>query len=154
MPLNLKDGALLRQQCYVDGRWLDAADGATVEVTNPATGAALGTVPRLGVAETRAAIDAAGAAFPAWAARTAKDRAALLRKWYELMLAHADDLATLMTAEQGKPLAEARGEVVYAASFIEWFAEEGKRLYGDVIPGHQPDKRIFVLRQPVVSSRR
>jgi succinate-semialdehyde dehydrogenase/glutarate-semialdehyde dehydrogenase len=149
MPLSLKDGALLRQQCYVDGRWLDAGNGGTVKVTNPATGAVLGTVPSLGAAETRAAIEAAGAAFPEWAARTAKDRAALLRKWYELMLAHADDLATLMTAEQGKPLAEARGEVVYAASFIEWFAEEGKRLYGDVIPGHQPDKRIFVLRQPV-----
>jgi succinate-semialdehyde dehydrogenase/glutarate-semialdehyde dehydrogenase len=149
MTLNLKDPALLRQQCYVDGRWLDAKGGETVKVTNPATGAVLGTVPNLGAAETRVAIEAAHAAFPAWAARTAKDRAALLRKWYELMLQHADDLATLMTAEQGKPLAEAKGEIGYAASFIEWFAEEGKRLYGDVIPGHQPDKRILVLRQPV-----
>jgi succinate-semialdehyde dehydrogenase/glutarate-semialdehyde dehydrogenase len=120
-----------------------------MEVTNPATREVLGSVPKLGVAETRAAIEAAHAAFPAWAARTAKDRAALLRRWHDLMLANADDLAVLMTAEQGKPLAEARGEVLYAAAFIEWFAEEGKRLYGDVIPGHQPDKRIFVLRQPV-----
>ncbi len=149
MTLNLKDPALLRQQCYVDGEWLEARGGGTVKVTNPATREVLGTVPSFGTAETRAAIEAAGAAFPAWAARTAKDRAGLLRKWHDLMLAHADDLATLMTAEQGKPLAEARGEVLYAASFIEWFAEEGKRVYGDVIPGHQPDKRIFVLRQPV-----
>ena len=149
MTLTLEDGALLRQQCYVDGQWLDARDGRTIEVTNPATGALLGTMPRLGAAETRAAVEAAAAAFPAWAARTAKDRATLLRRWHDLMLLNADDLARLMTAEQGKPLAEARGEVLYAASFIEWFAEEGKRLYGDVIPGHQPDKRIFVLRQPV-----
>ncbi len=118
-------------------------------MTNPATGAVLGTVPSMGTDETRAAIAAAAAAFPAWAARTAKDRATLLRRWHDLMLANADDLAVLMTAEQGKPLAEAKGEIVYAASFIEWFAEEGKRVYGDVIPGHQPDKRIFVLRQPV-----
>jgi succinate-semialdehyde dehydrogenase/glutarate-semialdehyde dehydrogenase len=149
MSLQLNDGALLRQQCYVDGRWLDAAAGGTTQVTNPASGAVLGTVPNFGAEETRAAIEAAHAAFPAWAARTAKDRAAILRRWHDLMLQHADDLATLMTAEQGKPLAEARGEVLYAASFIEWFAEEGKRVYGDVIPGHQPDKRIFVLRQPV-----
>ncbi len=149
MPLNLNDASLLRQQCYVDGAWIDASGGATVDVTNPAPREVLGTVPKLGAAETRAAIEAAHAAFPAWAARTAKDRAALLRKWHDLMLANADDLAVLMTAEQGKPLAEARGEVLYAAAFIEWFAEEGKRLYGDVIPGHQPDKRIFVLRQPV-----
>jgi succinate-semialdehyde dehydrogenase / glutarate-semialdehyde dehydrogenase len=149
MPLNLNDASLFRQQCYVDGQWIGATGGATVDVTNPATREVLGTVPKLGVAETRAAIEAAHGAFPAWAARTAKDRAALLRRWHDLMLAHADDLAVLMTAEQGKPLAEARGEVLYAAAFIEWFAEEGKRLYGDVIPGHQPDKRIFVLRQPV-----
>jgi len=149
MPLNLNDASLFRQQCYVDGQWIGATGGATVDVSNPATREVLGTVPKLGVAETRAAIEAAHAAFPAWAARTAKDRAALLRRWHDLMLAHADDLAVLMTAEQGKPLAEARGEVLYAAAFIEWFAEEGKRLYGDVIPGHQPDKRIFVLRQPV-----
>jgi len=149
MTLSLKDPTLLRQQCYVDGQWLDARNGGTKQVTNPANGAVLGTVPNMGADETRAAIEAAAAAFPAWAARTAKDRATLLRRWHDLMLANADDLATLMTAEQGKPLAEAKGEITYAASFIEWFAEEGKRVYGDVIPGHQPDKRIFVLRQPV-----
>ena len=149
MTLNLKDPSLLRQQCYVDGQWLDARAGGTRQVTNPATGAVIGTVPNAGTAETRIAIEAAAAAFPAWAARTAKDRATLLRRWHDLMLANADDLASLMTAEQGKPLAEAKGEITYAASFIEWFAEEGKRVYGDVIPGHQPDKRIFVLRQPV-----
>jgi succinate-semialdehyde dehydrogenase / glutarate-semialdehyde dehydrogenase len=149
MTLNLKDPTLLRQQCYVDGQWLDARNGGTKQVTNPANGAVLGTVPYMGADETRAAIEAAAAAFPAWAARTAKDRSTVLRRWHDLMLANADDLATLMTAEQGKPLAEARGEITYAASFIEWFAEEAKRVYGDVIPGHQPDKRIFVLRQPV-----
>ncbi|HEX6572991.1 MAG TPA: NADP-dependent succinate-semialdehyde dehydrogenase [Steroidobacteraceae bacterium] len=149
MSLKLKDASLWRQQCYVNGAWSDAANGETVKVLNPATRDVLGTVPRFGLTETRAAIEAANAAFPAWAARTAKDRATLLRRWHDLMLANADDLAVLMTAEQGKPLAEARGEVLYAASFIEWFAEEGKRVYGDVIPGHQPDKRIFVLRQPV-----
>ena len=149
MTLNLKDPTLLRQQCYIDGQWLDARAGGSKPVTNPANGAVLGTVPYMGADETRAAIDAAAAAFPAWAARTAKDRATLLRRWHDLMLANADDLATLMTAEQGKPLAEAKGEIGYAASFIEWFAEEAKRVYGDVIPGHQPDKRIFVLRQPV-----
>jgi succinate-semialdehyde dehydrogenase/glutarate-semialdehyde dehydrogenase len=149
MTLGLSDAALLRQQCYVDGGWIDASNGATINVVNPATGVALGTVPSLGAAETRTAIDAAARAFPGWAARTAKDRAGLLRRWHDLMLAHSDDLARLMTAEQGKPLAESKGEIVYAASFIEWFAEEGKRLYGDVIPGHQPDKRIVVLRQPV-----
>jgi succinate-semialdehyde dehydrogenase/glutarate-semialdehyde dehydrogenase len=147
--MELKDPSLLREQCYVDGRWIAADGGGTVEVGNPATGRKLGTVPQLGTGETRRAIEAAAAALPAWAARTAKDRATLLRRWHDLLLANVDDLATLMTAEQGKPLAESRGEVAYAASFIEWFAEEGKRLYGDVIPGHQPDKRILVLRQPV-----
>ena len=149
MTLTLKDPTLLRQQCYVDGAWIDADAGGTVAVTNPATGGTLGTVPDLGAAETRRAIEAAAAAFPAWAAKTAKERAVLLRRWHDLMLANVDDLAVLMTAEQGKPLAEARGEVAYAAAFIEWFAEEAKRVYGDVIPGHQPDKRILVLRQPV-----
>jgi succinate-semialdehyde dehydrogenase / glutarate-semialdehyde dehydrogenase len=149
MMLNLKDPTLLRQQCYIDGEWRDAQGGRTAAVTNPATGAVIGNVPSMGADETRTAIAAAAAAFPAWAARTAKDRATILRRWHDLMLANADDLAILMTAEQGKPLAEAKGEIVYAASFIEWFAEEAKRVYGDVIPGHQPDKRIFVLRQPV-----
>ncbi len=149
MTIALKDAALLRQQCYVDGAWMDADTGGKVEVTNPATGETIGTVPQFGVAETRRAIEAASAAMPAWAAKTAKERATILRRWNDLMLANVDDLATIMTAEQGKPLAEARGEVAYAASFIEWFAEEGKRVYGDVIPGHQPDKRILVLRQPI-----
>jgi succinate-semialdehyde dehydrogenase/glutarate-semialdehyde dehydrogenase len=147
--MELKDPTLLRQQCYVNGQWIGADGGGSVDVSNPATGRKIGSVPQLGTAETRRAIEAAAAAFPAWAARTAKDRATLLRRWHDLMLANSDDLAMLMTAEQGKPLAESRGEIAYAASFIEWFAEEGKRLYGDVIPGHQPDKRILVLRQPV-----
>ena len=149
MTLTLKDPSLLRQQCYVDGAWIDADAGGTKAVTNPATGGTLGTVPNLGVAETRRAIEAASKAFPAWAAKTAKERAAILRRWHDLMLANVDDLAVLMTAEQGKPLAESKAEIAYAASFIEWFAEEGKRVYGDVIPGHQPDKRIVVLRQPI-----
>jgi succinate-semialdehyde dehydrogenase/glutarate-semialdehyde dehydrogenase len=133
----------------VDGAWVDADGGGTLEVTNPASGERIGTVPNLGAAETRRAIEAAARAFPAWAAKTAKERAAILRRWNDLMLANVDDLAALMTAEQGKPLAESKGEIAYAASFIEWFAEEGKRVYGDVIPGHQPDKRIVVLRQPI-----
>jgi succinate-semialdehyde dehydrogenase/glutarate-semialdehyde dehydrogenase len=149
MTLTLKDPSLLRQHCYVDGAWIDADGGGKVDVTNPATGEVIGTVPNLGATETRRAIEAASQAFPAWAARTAKERAAILKRWNDLMLANVDDLAVLMTAEQGKPLAEAKGEVAYAAAFIEWFAEEGKRVYGDVIPGHQPDKRLVVLRQPV-----
>ncbi|MBS0365769.1 MAG: NADP-dependent succinate-semialdehyde dehydrogenase [Proteobacteria bacterium] len=147
--VKLKDPSLLRTQALIDGKWVNAAGGATHPVTNPATGAALGTVPQMGAAETRQAIDAAARAFPAWAALTAKERATILHRWFELLMANQEDLAVLMTAEQGKPLAESRGEIAYAASFIEWFAEEGKRLYGDVIPGHQRDKRIVVLRQPV-----
>jgi succinate-semialdehyde dehydrogenase / glutarate-semialdehyde dehydrogenase len=147
--LRLQDPALLRQQAHVGGAWVHADGGATCAVVNPATGERLGTVPDMGTAETRRAIEAARSAFPAWAARTAKERATVLRRWYDLMMAHQDDLAALMTAEQGKPLAESKGEIAYAAAFIEWFAEEGKRLYGDVIPGHQADKRILVLRQPV-----
>ena len=147
--MKLQDSKLLRQACFVDGAWIAADDGGTIAVTNPATGATLGVIPNAGAAETRRAIEAAARAMPAWAARTAKERAVILRRWFDLMLANQDDLATLMTAEQGKPLAEAKGEIAYAASFIEWFAEEGKRLYGDVIPGHQADKRIIVLRQPV-----
>ena len=147
--LKLKDPTLLRQQAYIDGAWTNADRGATREVTNPASGETLGTVPDMGAAETRRAIEAAAKAFPLWAAKTAKERAAVLRRWYELMMANQEDLAALMTAEQGKPLAESQGEITYAAAFIEWFAEEGKRLYGDVIPGHQSDKRILVLRQPV-----
>jgi len=147
--MQLQDPKLLRQQCLVDGAWVDADSRRTIDVFNPASGEKLGTVPGFGVAETRRAIAAAHAAFPAWAAKTAKERAQVLRKLHDLMMANQEDLAVLMTAEQGKPLAESRGEVAYAASFIEWFGEEGKRLYGDVIPGHQPDKRIMVLRQPV-----
>ncbi len=147
--MKLTDSTLLRSQCYVDGVWLDATSGRTSEIRNPASGALLGTVPQLDAAATRRAIDAAAAAFPAWAARTAGARAALLRRWFELMMANQKDLATLMTAEQGKPLAEAMGEIAYAAAFVEWFAEEARRVYGEIIPGHQVDKRILVLRQPV-----
>jgi succinate-semialdehyde dehydrogenase/glutarate-semialdehyde dehydrogenase len=147
--LRLADPGLFREQDYVAGEWIDSDDGQTVEVTNPATGAVLGTVPSVGAEETRRAIAAANAAWPAWRAKTAKERAALLRRWFDLMLANQDDLAKIMTAEQGKPLAESRGEIAYAASFIEWFAEEGKRVYGDTIPQHQADKRIVVLREPI-----
>ena len=147
--LQLKDPKLFRQQCYIDGQWVDAEGGGTIPVTNPANGAALGTVPKMGAAETRRAIEAAERALPAWRAKTGKERAAILRRWFELMMANQDDLALLMTSEQGKPLAEAKGEIAYAASFIEWFGEEAKRIYGDVIPGHQADKRIVVIKQPV-----
>jgi len=147
--MKLKNPDLLRTQAHIGGAWVNADSGATCEVMNPATGEPLGTVPDMGAAETRRAIAAAGNALPAWAAKTAKERALILRRWYDLMMANQEDLATLMTAEQGKPLAESKGEIAYAASFIEWFAEEGKRLYGDLIPGHQADKRILVLRQPV-----
>jgi len=147
--MKLQDPKLLKERCYIDGAWAPADGGATLPVHNPATGETLGVIPNMGTAETRRAIRAAAAAQPAWAARTAKERANLLRRWFELIIANQDDLAVLMTAEQGKPLAEAKGEIAYAASFIEWFAEEAKRIYGDVIPGHQTDKRILVLRQPV-----
>jgi succinate-semialdehyde dehydrogenase/glutarate-semialdehyde dehydrogenase len=146
---NLKDMSLFRQQCYIDGAWIDADDGTTIEVTNPATGEVLGTIPKLGAAETRRAIEAAERAWPAWRAKTAKERAVILRRWYELMMANQDDLGLLMTLEQGKPLAEGKGEVAYGASFVEWFAEEGRRIYGDVIPQHQADKRIIVVKQPI-----
>ncbi len=147
--MQLNDPDLLRHQAYIDGQWCDAPDGAVTEIFNPANGESLGHVPNLGAAETRRAIEAAQPAQPAWRALTAKERAARLRKWYELMLANQEDLAQIMTAEQGKPLAEARGEVLYAASFIEWFAEEAKRVYGDTIPGHQSDKRLIVTKEPV-----
>jgi len=140
---------LLRHQCYIAGEWIDADSGATLEVTNPATGEALGTIPNCGAAETARAIAAAEATFPAWRARTAKDRAACLHRWFELIMANQEELARILTIEQGKSLTEARGEIAYGASFIEWFAEEGKRLYGDVIPGHMADKRIIVLKQPI-----
>ena len=147
--LKLEDKALLRQQCLIGGEWVSADGGGTLPVKNPASGEKLGVIPNMGSAETRRAIAAASGALAAWGARTAKDRAAVLRRWFDLIVRNEADLATLMTAEQGKPLAESKGEIAYAASFIEWFAEEGKRLYGDIIPGHQADKRILVLRQPV-----
>ena len=147
--MKLTDSNLLRTQAYIGGQWENADGGATCDVTNPATGEKIGTIPDMGATETRRAIEAAYAAFPAWAAKTAKERGTILRRWHDLMLANRDDLATLMTAEQGKPLAESKGEIAYAASFIDWFAEEGKRIYGDIIPPHQSDKRLVVLRQPV-----
>ncbi|MDT3718999.1 NADP-dependent succinate-semialdehyde dehydrogenase [Pseudomonas oryzihabitans] len=147
--MQLKDASLFRQQAYVDGAWIDADSGDSVKVDNPATGETLGTIPKLGRAETKRAIDAANRALPAWRALTAKERSAKLRRWYELMIENQDDLGRLMTLEQGKPLAEAKGEIAYAASFIEWFAEEAKRIYGDTIPGHQADKRILVIKQPI-----
>ena len=148
-PPQLKDAKLFRQQGYIDGAWLDADAKATINVTNPANGAVIGTIPKMGGAETRRAIEAASAALPAWRAKLPKERSNILRKWFELMIAHTEDLGLLMTTEQGKPLAEAKGEIVYAASFIEWFAEEAKRTYGDVIPQHQADKRLVVIKQPI-----
>lgn len=147
--MKLNDSTLLRQQGYIDGQWVDANNGKTFDVLNPATKAKLGTVPEMGAAETKAAIDAANAALPAWRAKTAKERANILKKWFDLVMAASDDLATLMTAEQGKPFAESKGEVVYGASFIEWFAEEAKRLYGDTVPAHAADKRIVIVKQPI-----
>ncbi|MDD1510242.1 MULTISPECIES: NADP-dependent succinate-semialdehyde dehydrogenase [unclassified Pseudomonas] len=147
--MQLKDAQLFRQQAFVNGAWADADSGQTIKVTNPATGEVIGSVPKMGAAETRRAIEAADKALPAWRALTAKERSAKLRRWYELMLENQDDLARLMTIEQGKPLAEAKGEIAYAASFIEWFAEEAKRVYGDTIPGHQADKRLIVIKQPI-----
>jgi succinate-semialdehyde dehydrogenase / glutarate-semialdehyde dehydrogenase len=147
--MKLKDSTLLRERCFIDGGWSAADNGATLEVKNPATARSLGTIPDMGAAEARRAISAAATALPSWRARTAKDRAVVMRRWFDLMILNQEDLAVLMTAEQGKPLAESKNEIIYAASFIEWFAEEAKRLYGDIIPGHQSDKRIMVLRQPV-----
>ena len=148
LPL-LNDPSLFRTQSYIDGTWCEADSGKRFDVDNPADGSVVGSVPTCGAAETKRAIEAANAALPAWRALTAKQRAGLLRKWFELMLTHADDLALILTTEQGKPLAEAKGEILYGASFIEWFAEEGKRVYGDVIPPHMPDKRLIVLKQPI-----
>jgi succinate-semialdehyde dehydrogenase / glutarate-semialdehyde dehydrogenase len=145
--VELQDARLFRQACYVDGAWTEARD--VIEVDNPATGEIIGTVPKLGRAETKRAIDAASRAFPVWRRKTARERAAVMRRWFELMLASQDDLARLMTIEQGKPLAESKGEVVYAASFLEWFGEEAKRAYGDTIPNQQPDKRLVVVKEPI-----
>lgn len=147
--LQLKDSSLLRQQAYLDGKWCDADDGSTITVTNPATGEVLGTVPKMGAAETKRAIEAANAAWPAWRKKTAKERSAILRKWNDLIVANVDDLGLLMTAEQGKPLTEAKGEVAYAASFIEWFAEEAKRVAGDTLQSPWPDRRLVVIKEPI-----
>ena len=146
----LKDTSLLLDKALVGGSWMSkSTSGKTFDVTNPSTGEIIISLPDMGVEETRRAIESAHAAQKSWASKTGKERAGVLRKWYDLMVANADDLAVILTAEMGKPLAEAKGEVMYGASFIEWFAEEAKRVYGDVIPGHQPDKRIIVLKQPV-----
>jgi len=148
-PVQLEDPLLFREQCFVNGEWINAANGKETAVDNPANGEIIGTIPALGAEETRRAIEAAEAAWPAWRARTGKDRAAIMRSWFDLMLEHRDDLARLMTTEQGKPLAESLGEINYAASFIEWFAEEAKRLYGDVIGDSVPGSRILVYKQPI-----
>jgi len=149
MTMQLKDMTLLKCQGFIDGQWVAADSGAVFAVTDPASGSKIVEVADMGVAETRRAIDAAARALPAWRAKTAKERGAVLRRWFELILAHTEDLALLMTTEQGKPLGEARGEVAYGASFLEWFAEEGKRAYGDVIPTVAPDRRLLVIKQPI-----
>ncbi|CAN7671425.1 NAD-dependent succinate-semialdehyde dehydrogenase [Trinickia sp. LjRoot230] len=147
--IDLNDVSLLKSKAFIAGEWQTADNSATFEVRNPATGQVLANVPKMGAAETRRAIEAANAAWPAWRAQPAKARAAILRKWYELMIDNADDLARIMTAEQGKPLAESKGEIQYAASFLEWFGEEAKRVYGDTIPSPAADKRIVVVKEPV-----
>jgi succinate-semialdehyde dehydrogenase/glutarate-semialdehyde dehydrogenase len=149
MIMQLKDSKLFRQHAYINGQWMEADNGQTINVNNPATGDILGTVPKMGAEETRRAIEAADRALPAWRALTAKERSLKLRRWFELMIENQEDLARLMTLEQGKPLAEAKGEIAYAASFLEWFAEEAKRVYGDTIPGHQADKRLIVIKQAI-----
>src|SRR5947208_16683521 len=142
----LKDPRLFREACYVDGQWVQASSGETSKVDNPATGEIIGTVPKLTGAETRQAIEAANRAFPAWSKKTAKERAAVLRRWFDLMMENQDDLARLMTLERGNALTESRGEVAYAGSFLEWFGEEAKRVFGDTIPGLQADKLIVVMQ--------
>ena len=149
MQLSLSDPGLLKSQAYIDGQWVDADSGATIDVTNPANGALVSTVPKLGVAETARAVAAAAAAMPEWARKPAKARANILRKWFDLMMQHQEDLAIIMTAEQGKVLAESRGEIAYGAAFVEWFGEQAKRIDGDVIPGPSPDRRIVCIKQPV-----
>ena len=147
--MKLNDNSLFRQQCFIGGQWVNADSGETMDVVNPANGETIGTMPAAGASETRRAIEAADAAWPAWRKLTAKERAAIIREWHDLVLANADDLAMLMTLEQGKPLAEAKGEIAYASWFIEWFAEEGKRAYGEVIPQTIADRRIVVIKEPV-----
>ncbi|WP_280539765.1 NADP-dependent succinate-semialdehyde dehydrogenase [Chromohalobacter sp. 11-W] len=147
--MNLQDEGLFKQQCYIGGRWAEADNGAVIDVVNPASQERLGRVPSLSREEVRAAVDAANTSQPAWRAKTAKERAVILRRWYELCMEHQDDLATILTLEQGKPLQEARGEIAYGSSFIEWFGEEAKRIYGDVIPAHASDRRIVVTKEPI-----
>ena len=147
--VELKDLGLFRDACFIDGAWVGSSSGSSIAVDNPATGEIIGAVPSLGRAETRQAIEAADRAFHEWRKKTGKERAAVLRTWFDLMMANQEDLARLMTIEQGKPLAESRGEVAYAASFLEWFGEEAKRVYGDTIPAHQADKRLVVIKQPI-----
>ncbi|MEM7260135.1 MAG: aldehyde dehydrogenase family protein, partial [Pseudomonadota bacterium] len=147
--MQLDDSSLLQGNAYIDGQWVSADSGATFTVTNPANGQVIIDVADCAEAETRRAIEAAENALIKWRARSAKDRAGVLRRWFELMMQHQEDLAVILSTEQGKPMAESRGEIAYGASFIEWFGEEAKRVYGDVIPGHAPDKRIVVLKQPI-----
>ncbi|NQD96951.1 aldehyde dehydrogenase family protein, partial [Pseudomonas sp. CrR25] len=147
--MKLNDPTLLREHCLIDGAWVQAPGGATIAVSNPATQAVIAHVPRLGAEEAREAIAAAHRALPGWRARTAKERSGVLRRWFELIQENSDDLAMLMTSEQGKPLTEALGEIAYAASFVEWFAEEAKRVYGDCIPSPTADKRLLVIKQPI-----
>ncbi|WP_052717556.1 NADP-dependent succinate-semialdehyde dehydrogenase [Chromobacterium vaccinii] len=147
--LNLQDPKLLRQQCYLGGQWLDADNGQSIAVQNPATGETVGQVPKMGAAEAERAVAAAARAFPAWKAKSAKERAAILRRWFDLIIAHQQDLAVILTSEQGKPLAEAKGEIAYGASYIEWYAEEAKRVYGDIVPGPAGDRRVLVTKEPI-----
>src|SRR5262245_61219474 len=145
----LKDPSLFKDKNFIDGQWVDADNKSRIDVDNPADGSVVGTVPNCGAEETKRAIAAAERAQPAWAKLQARERSAILRKWFDLMVANADDLALILTVEQGKPLAEAKGEIMYGASFIEWFAEEAKRVYGDIIPSPTADKRILVIKQPI-----
>lgn len=147
--LNLQDPKLLRQQCYLNGQWLDADSSQSISVQNPATGETVGQVPKMGAAEAERAVAAAARAFPAWKAKSAKERAAILRRWFDLIIAHQQDLAVILTSEQGKPLAEAKGEIAYGASYIEWYAEEAKRVYGDIVPGPAGDRRVLVTKEPI-----
>jgi succinate-semialdehyde dehydrogenase/glutarate-semialdehyde dehydrogenase len=147
--IQLSDPDLFREQGYIDGAWVDADNRATTEVSDPASGEVIGTVPKMGAAETRRAIEAADRAFKSWSRTPAKERARILRKWFDLMMANQEDLAILMTREQGKPLAESRGEVAYGAAFVEWYAEEAKRVYGDIIPTVAESRRLMVFKQPV-----
>jgi succinate-semialdehyde dehydrogenase/glutarate-semialdehyde dehydrogenase len=147
-PPLLRDGGLFRTKAYVDGAWIEADSGATFPVLNPATGETVALVPRMGGSETRRAIEAAARALPGWRRLLAKERARVLRRWADLMTEHSEDLALLLTTEQGKPLAESRGEIAYGASFLEWFAEEAKRVYGDTIPTYMTDRRVVVVREP------